>query len=72
MGDKGKGGVKNLKKWVTSLMDSSLFQQLFPLDQVGLEISFCFVFVDDLSMVRKIDAKDPHQRKLKRHLHMHL
>ena len=72
MGDKGKGGVKNLKKWVTSLMDSSLFQQLFPLDQVGLEISFCFVFVDDLLMVRKIDAIDPHQLKLKRHLHMHL
>ena len=72
MGDKGKGGVKNLKKWETSLMDGFLFQQLFPLDQVGLEISFCFVFVDDLSMVRKIDAKDPHQRKLKRHLHMHL
>ena len=70
MGDKGKGGDKN-PKWVTSL-DGSLFQQLFPLDQVGLEISFCFVFVDDLSMVRKIDAKDPHQRKLKRHLHMHL
>ena len=22
MGDKGEGGVKNLKKWVTSFMDS--------------------------------------------------
>ena len=33
---------------------------------IKLEISFCFVFVD--LMVRKIDAKDPHQRKLKRHL----
>ena len=24
MGDKGEGGVKNLKKWVTSFMDSPL------------------------------------------------
>ena len=27
MGDKGKGGIKNLKKWVTSFMDNPLEQQ---------------------------------------------
>ena len=24
MGDKGEGGVKNLKKWVTSMMDAHI------------------------------------------------
>ena len=34
MGDKGKGGIKNLKKWVTSFVDGLLkvfLQQDFPL-----------------------------------------
>ena len=36
MGDKGEGGVKNLKKWVTSFMDG-------PLDK---RIIFLYKFID--------------------------
>ena len=29
MGDKGEGGVKNLKKWVTSFMDSLEYPRVY-------------------------------------------
>ena len=37
MGEKGEGGVKNLKKWVTSFMDGIFEWQVLkdPFDQKG-------------------------------------
>ena len=52
MGDKEQGGAKNLKKWVTSFMDSPLL--IFPKGVYYFDFFFQFVeFTDFVELVWK-------------------
>ena len=48
MGDKGEGGVKNLKKWVTSFTDSPLQVSIFCIEMLKNKILFNICFFQDV------------------------
>ena len=68
MSDKGEGGVKNLKKWVTSFMDGPLdvcfftvnyFCRKFPIYYYTYHLEIYREFLTDTNKVKGIGHLDP-------------